>query len=269
MFSRSIRAKPFKFSNYVHNDLLFYNRKSLEAISQLPVVFILGGPGSGKSTQSLMLQRWGNRYYLPESSPHFSSRSSEGSEFVHLSTGKLIRDEITKNTSLGKSIENVLKSGKLVSTDITLRLLVSAMNKKTSATCFLIDGFPRTLEQVFQFESMITKCSFVLYYDACEKVLENRLNLRQRIDDNSEAIRTRLSAFRSHSKDIIEFYKHEDRLISINCEKPVNEVFANTLRKIKEMQSSKGNGKENEFFSNVDQDIFDDSHNYSSPNLLF
>lgn len=93
-----------------------------------------GGPGCGKGTQcELIVRDFG---------------------FLHLSAGNLLREEVKKGTPAGKNCEKLMKEGKLVPLEVTLTLLENAMNN-SNKTRFLIDGFPRAIDQAKAFEKKV------------------------------------------------------------------------------------------------------------------
>ena len=97
----------------------------------------LGGPGSGKGTQCERIVR------------DFG--------FLHLSAGDLLRDEVKKGTEVGKDCEKLMKEGLLVPVEVTLELLKKAMKQgKKKAKGYLIDGFPRAVDQAQAFEKKVT-----------------------------------------------------------------------------------------------------------------
>jgi UMP-CMP kinase len=100
------------------------------------VIFVLGGPGSGKGTQCQNLVK------------EF--------KFTHLSAGDLLRNELTKGTKNSELLESYLKDGKIVPMEITINLIKNAMEASESNR-FLIDGFPRQMDQALQFEKSVTK----------------------------------------------------------------------------------------------------------------
>jgi len=90
------------------------------------IVFVLGGPGSGKGTQCEKLaQEYG---------------------FEHISVGDVLRDELNRRTHLGEQIKSTIEQGEMVSINIVVSLLVKSIFAKKSKK-YLIDGFPRTVEQ--------------------------------------------------------------------------------------------------------------------------
>jgi len=157
------------------------------------VVFVLGGPGAGKGTQcAKLVEEFG---------------------FVHLSAGDLLRDERNRaGSQYGELIHNHIKEGKIVPMEITIALLENAMGeeKKRGHHRFLVDGFPRKIDQGQKFEETVCEAEFVLYFDCPEAEMERRLVKRGessgRVDDNIESIRKRFKTFVSDSMPVIDFY---------------------------------------------------------------
>jgi adenylate kinase len=179
------------------------------------IVFVLGGPGSGKGTQC--------------------ARIAETFGFAHLSTGDLLRDEVASGSELGQQLTATMSSGALVSNDVVLRLLKGAMQKAEAAgnRKFLIDGYPRSVEQAFEFEKTVGQPTMVLAFEAAEAVLEERLVQRGktsgRADDNVESIRKRFATFVSQSAPVIDFYAKLGLVRLINSERTVDAVFADVV----------------------------------------
>uniref|UniRef100_A0A0E0EEN0 UMP-CMP kinase n=1 Tax=Oryza meridionalis TaxID=40149 RepID=A0A0E0EEN0_9ORYZ len=174
---------------------------------KVTVVFVLGGPGSGKGTQCANIVE------------HFG--------FTHLSAGDLLRAEIKSGSENGTMIENMIKEGKIVPSEVTIKLLQDAMIKNENDK-FLIDGFPRNEENRAAFEN-VTKISpaFVLFFDCSEEEMERRLLARNqgRVDDNIETIRKRFKVFVESSLPVIEHYNAKDKVKKIDAAKPISEVF--------------------------------------------
>ncbi|KAL3677744.1 hypothetical protein R1sor_020700 [Riccia sorocarpa] len=177
------------------------------AASTPRVVFVLGGPGSGKGTQcAKLVDQYG---------------------FVHLSAGDLLRAEVKSGSPDGTMIQNMIKEGKIVPSSVTINLLKKAM--ATSGTDkFLIDGFPRNEENRADFEKMtgITP-EFILFFDCPEKELERRLLGRNegRVDDNIETIRKRFRVFIESSLPVIDYYEKIGKARRIDATKTRDEVF--------------------------------------------
>lgn len=113
---------------------------------------------------------------------------------AHFSAGELLRNECASNSETGKMISEMLKEGKIVPSHVTIGLLKDAMiSNKDKYSTFLIDGFPRNIDQGVDFERQVKECSFVLFLDAPEDVMVSRLLNRGessgRSDDNVESIR--------------------------------------------------------------------------------
>eukprot|EP01138_Halocafeteria_seosinensis_P007411 gb/GECG01007576.1/.p1 GENE.gb/GECG01007576.1/~~gb/GECG01007576.1/.p1 ORF type:complete len:1604 (+),score=244.01 gb/GECG01007576.1/:1-4812(+) len=173
------------------------------------IVFVLGAPGAGKGTQC--------------------EKICEAFNYVHLSTGDLLREEINSGSELGQEIEATTKAGQLVSTNVVLALLRKAM---LSSNCprFLIDGFPRSDEQVSQFERMAGSPSFVLEFTASEEEIKERIQKRGeesgRADDNIESLEKRLQTFRDVSKNVIDIYRKLCLVRTVDStNKDVEQVF--------------------------------------------
>ncbi|TPX41366.1 hypothetical protein SeMB42_g05601 [Synchytrium endobioticum] len=179
------------------------------------VVFVLGGPGAGKGTQCTRLVR------------NFG--------FVHLSAGDLLREErLRPGSQYGDLINNYIRDGKIVPSHITIGLLYNAMeaaHKGASKTSrFLIDGFPRALEQAVLFEEHICKPKHVLFLKCSEKVMFERLLKRAdtsgRVDDNLESIKKRFLTFQETSYPVVEHYRLEkDMVTTVNCEREVDPIY--------------------------------------------
>ncbi|XP_010917203.2 UMP-CMP kinase 3 [Elaeis guineensis] len=174
---------------------------------KVTVVFVLGGPGSGKGTQCANIVE------------HFG--------FTHLSAGDLLRAEIKSGSENGTMIQNMIKEGKIVPSEVTIKLLQRAMLESENNK-FLIDGFPRNEENRAAFEE-VTKIvpEFVLFFDCSEEEMEKRLLNRNqgREDDNIDTIRKRFKVFGESSLPVVEHYNSKGKVKKIDAGKPINEVF--------------------------------------------
>ncbi|KAL4600270.1 hypothetical protein ACB092_11G186500 [Castanea dentata] len=177
------------------------------AVKNPTVVFVLGGPGSGKGTQCANIVE------------HFG--------YSHLSAGDLLRAEIKSGSENGTMIQNMIKEGKIVPSEVTIKLLQRAMQENGNDK-FLIDGFPRNEENRAAFEE-VTKIepAFVLFFDCSEEEMERRLLSRNqgREDDNIETIRKRFKVFLESSLPVIEHYTTREKVRKIDAGKSVEEVF--------------------------------------------
>ncbi|KAK4763804.1 hypothetical protein SAY87_013242 [Trapa incisa] len=171
------------------------------------VVFVLGGPGSGKGTQCANIVQ------------HFG--------YTHLSAGDLLRAEIKSGSDNGTMIQNMIKEGKIVPSEVTIKLLQKAMLESGNDK-FLIDGFPRNEENRAAFEE-VTKIepAFVLFFECSEKEMERRLLGRNqgREDDNIETIRKRFKVFVESSIPVVKHYESKGKVRKIDAAKPIEQVF--------------------------------------------
>src|SRR6056297_3788082 len=100
-------------------------------------IALFGPPGAGKGTQAKKLM---DKYNL-----------------AHLSTGDILRDEMSQGTDLGKKVKNVIEKGELVSDDLIVQLIEKKMQENTEVGGFLFDGFPRTFIQAYILEGLLLK----------------------------------------------------------------------------------------------------------------
>ena len=146
----------------------------------------------------------------------------------HFSTGDLLRAEVKAGTETGKKCEALMAEGKLVPMEVTIALLREAMLKSENKK-FLIDGFPRALDQAVAFEDAIMPCSYILYFDCPLETMEARLLKRGetsgRSDDNLEAIKKRFDTFTSQSLPVVEHYEKVGKARKISSVPPPDEVY--------------------------------------------
>ncbi|KAK1273974.1 UMP-CMP kinase [Acorus gramineus] len=174
---------------------------------KVTVVFVLGGPGSGKGTQCANIVKYFG--------------------FTHLSAGDLLRAEIKSGSENGTMIQNMIKEGKIVPSEVTVKLLQRAMQESRNNK-FLIDGFPRNEENRAAFEKVTgIKPEFVLFFNCSEEEMEKRLLSRNegRVDDNNETIRKRFKVFVESSIPVIEYYDAKSKVRKVDAGKSIDEVF--------------------------------------------
>ena len=180
------------------------------ALKNANVIFVVGGPGSGKGTQC---EKIVNKY-----------------GYTHLSSGDLLRDEVKSGSERGKMLNDMMQKGLLVSNQIVLDMIKDAMLAKVKTSKgFLIDGYPRQVDQGIEFEKQIAPCKMVLYIDASDESMKKRLLHRGqssgRVDDNEETIKQRLHTFHQVTKPVIDHYDKQGKLKRINSERAPDEVF--------------------------------------------
>ncbi|CAF0725304.1 unnamed protein product [Rotaria sordida] len=177
-----------------------------------PIIFVGGGPGSGKGTQcEKMIEKYG---------------------FTHLSAGDLIRAATQDSTTeKGRYFNEAMSQGKLISTEDILGLLKDAIQERANeASGFLIDGFPRRVDQGIQFEQDVAPCDVLIYFDVPDEIMIERLTKRGetsgRIDDNQETIAKRLVTFHEQTTPILGHYGKQGKLITIDASREPDEIFA-------------------------------------------
>jgi UMP-CMP kinase len=187
---------------------------------EVKVLFVLGGPGAGKGTQCERLVRM--------------------FDYVHLSAGDLLREERAREDSqVGEIIRKHIREGTIVPSEITISLLKTAMTAATPKRKFLIDGFPRNIEQGVAFEEQVCQGRAVLFFDCEEDVMVERLLGRSltsgRDDDNIESIRKRLVTYRETTMPVINFYAAQGKVFKFdsNCSKDrVTEKVVEVLKNL-------------------------------------
>jgi UMP-CMP kinase len=179
------------------------------------VVFVLGGPGSGKGTMCELAQ------------------SQLG--WMHLSAGDLIRAEREAGGPTGDLIEEILTAGRLVPNEISVTLLKNAMETATRTTGknnFLIDGFPRSLNNlegwrdVFGREAELPK---MLYFECPYPVLEKRILGRAmysgRSDDNVESLKLRFDTFKAETLPTVDLFKSKKKCVEVDASQDRQAVY--------------------------------------------
>lgn len=130
-------------------------------------IIFIAPPAAGKGTQSAILKK---KYNLP-----------------HISTGDLLREESKKDSELGRYISEVLSSGSLVKDEITYELLLNRLSQKDCKNGYILDGFPRSIEQAYKYdeilESLNQKLGYVIQLDITEEALEKRITGRRVCED--------------------------------------------------------------------------------------
>lgn len=189
--------------------------------AEVTVVYILGGPGAGKGTQSANLVRdYG---------------------FKHLSAGDLLREEQDREGSkYGQMIKDYIKDGLIVPMEVTVKLLENAMRSGVQSASknsrFLIDGFPRKMDQAVFFEQSVCPGRCVIFLDLPEEVMRERLLERGktsgRSDDNEESIKKRFKTFVETSMPVVEMFRKEDRVIEVPATGSVGEVYTTLVEEL-------------------------------------
>ena len=181
---------------------------------QALVIFVLGGPGAGKGTQCANIVR--------------------DYSFKHLSAGDLLREEQDRpGSEFGDMIGDYIKEGQIVPMEVTIQLLENAMTatiNESRSRKFLIDGFPRKMDQALAFEEKVVPSKFTLFIDCPEETMRERLLNRGktsgRSDDNEESIKKRFRTFVETSMPVVEHFEKEKKVVKVNAAKSPDEVYS-------------------------------------------
>ena len=179
----------------------------------ITILFVLGGPGSGKGTNC--------------------ERLVKDYDFVHLSAGDLLRAEQNRpNSPYGELIKYYIREGLIVPFQVTIALLHRAIVEHyPSHKRFLIDGFPRAMDQALEFDKD-AQGKGILYFECPEEELLKRLINRGktsgRADDNMDSIKKRFKTFQDASFPVIEYYGEKGLVKSISCLGSTDEVYMRT-----------------------------------------
>ncbi len=184
-------------------------------------LILFGPPGSGKGTQSeKLIAKYGLK---------------------HLSTGDLLRNEISRQTPLGKEAQNFMDKGQLVPDEVVIGMISSALDDNPGAKGFLFDGFPRTAAQAKALDKLLklknAPIAVMLALDVSEEELIKRLLKRGetsgRSDDNNEnVIKARILEYRTKTEVVADYYKKFDKVVIIKGEGTVDEIFSRLCNEI-------------------------------------
>ena len=171
-------------------------------------LIFLGPPGAGKGTQAQVL--------------------SENHQIPHVSTGDILRAAVTQGTSLGKQAKDYMNRGELVPDTLILNLIQDRLSYEDTAEGWILDGFPRNVNQAAFLEELLTKldqsADYVLNLEVPDEVLVSRLLERKRKDDNESTIRRRLEVYHQDTVPVIDFYQQRKTLKTIDGNRTMEEV---------------------------------------------
>lgn len=208
-------------------------------------IILLGPPGAGKGTQA---QSISNHYNIP-----------------HISTGDIFRHNISEKTDLGNLAKSYMDKGLLVPDDVTIKLIEKRLNESDTLKGFLLDGFPRTVNQAKALDKILLKkgekITKALYINVPKDHIVERMSgrrmcfscgasyhtkyspplvenicdncgdrLKQRNDDKKETVLERLDIYEFQTKPLIDFYDKKSILIEVNGAQAINLVFENILK---------------------------------------
>ena len=177
-------------------------------------IILFGAPGCGKGTQA--------------------ARIKEKYNINHISTGDVIRGEISRGTELGKSMQSYIESGALAPDSIVIGMIRTYMAAHKDAVGNIFDGFPRTTAQAEEFDRILAEdglsVNVMVYMDVPEEELVKRILLRGkdsgRADDASEdVIRNRISVYREQTAVVADHYSKQGKYVAIDGVGTMDEVF--------------------------------------------
>jgi adenylate kinase len=177
-------------------------------------LILFGPPGAGKGTQAVKI--------------------AEKFGWKHVSTGDILRAEVSQATPLGLKVKSVMEAGHLVSDELLIEIMESVFLKNNTVNGFVLDGFPRTLNQAEELEKMLLKhgqkVSLVLALEVDEDELVKRLLKRAqdqgRKDDTEEVIKNRLIQYHHHTKPLIDYYLEKNLYREVHGQGSIEEIFS-------------------------------------------
>ena len=203
-------------------------------------IIFIAPPAAGKGTQSNMLK--------------------EKFGYNHISTGDMLREAINSGSEIGKEVKNIIDKGELVSDDLIIKLVKDKLTSLEGKP-FILDGFPRTLNQAKSLDEILTDDYIVIYLDLDESEAINRITGRltcncgksynvnidklkpkvdgicdncgsiliKRDDDNVESFKVRFKTFLDNTDSILKYYEDKEKLIKIDVNKDVQDIFESIL----------------------------------------
>ena len=171
-------------------------------------IVLFGPPGAGKGTQADYLK--------------------EKFNLLHLSTGDILREEVSNNTELGVQAKKFMDSGELVTDELIIGMIKNKIESTVNVEGFLFDGFPRTISQAEALDQMLDSSNKsidkVISLEVDDKTLIERLLARGRSDDNEETIKNRLEVYKNQTLPIKDYYHSKNQLVEIKGDSSIEEV---------------------------------------------
>ena len=172
-------------------------------------IILIGIQGAGKSTQGNLV--------------------SEALHIPYLSSGHIFREMAKEKTPWGRYVKETINSGALMPDDKTTQYL----KKEDYTNGYILDGFPRTVPQAEIFSNGVDK---VIYLKVSDKEALWRISGRSadREDETLSAIRKRIASFHEHTEKVIQYYREKGRLIEVDGERDIQEIFNDIMDHVKE-----------------------------------
>ena len=175
-------------------------------------IILFGPPGAGKGTQSKYLVNKLNAF--------------------HISTGDILREEIKKNSDIGKAITNDMKSGKFISDDIVNKLIENLISDPQKKNKLIFDGYPRSLSQAKNLEVLLKNSNqsidLILFLkvdkETILKRLEKRKIIENRSDDDTDTIIRRYDKYMEITQPVLNFYSENPNFKEIDGSLEIEEI---------------------------------------------
>lgn len=184
---------------------------------------IIGAPGSGKTTDASLIAR-------------------ADVKITHYSTGDLLREEVASGSKLGKTIDGFISKGDLVPLDVVIDTIVSALKAAPTQT-IIIDGYPRSVEQMLEFDKVLSaqnevSLKGVFEVRVSEEIAKERVLGRNRgADDNEEVFYNRMKVYTEPLEEILSFYQKKRLHFIIDGERAIEPIVADIRELIGKIQS--------------------------------
>ena len=170
-------------------------------------IILFGPPGCGKGTQATFI--------------------SESLSIPHLSTGDMLRSAVSSGSEIGLKAKNIMESGGLVSDQIVLSIVEERIAKDDCKKGFILDGFPRTVNQAEKLDLLLStnnKLDYVLRIKVDEEEIIKRLIDRAREDDKPDIIKNRFKSYNAETQPLIPFYEERKILFNIDGMQEIEKV---------------------------------------------
>lgn len=184
-------------------------------------LILFGPPGSGKGTQSeQLIERYGLK---------------------HISTGDLLRSEISRQTALGLEAMKFMDKGQLVPDEVVIGMISSALDENPAAKGFLFDGFPRTAAQAEALDKLLelkkSAIAVMLALDVSDEELIKRLEKRGETsgrsdDSNQQVIKARIVEYNNKTAPVADYYRKFNKVVMIKGEGTISEIFESLCAEI-------------------------------------
>ena len=212
-------------------------------------LIFLGPPGAGKGTQAAVISK---RFGI-----------------AHISTGDILRENVSKKTDLGIQAQKYMEAGQLVPDDVIVAMVESRLQEKDCQAGFILDGFPRTVVQAEALDKLLEKLDIeldgIIYFDVPDEVVVKRLSgrrickscgaiynihsqppkkdgvcdlcggeLYQRSDDEESVVMNRLKVYKELTAPLISYYENSDKFIKVDASQDssvVVEAIVEAVRK--------------------------------------